>query len=119
MPIDPVQGALLLAVAVMVAFFVMRKLRFRRVRMQFPELLKAGAIVVDVRSRGEFASGARKGSINIPLDELPRGLKKLDPSKPVVLCCASGARSAAAERVLRQNGFTQVFNAGSWTALPA
>jgi phage shock protein E len=86
--------------------------------MQLPDLLKAGAVVVDVRSRGEFASGARKGSLNIPLHEFARSLKKLDRNKPVVLCCASGARSAQAEQLLRQEGFTQVVNVGAWTNIP-
>jgi len=99
-------------------FLGFRQLRFRKVRMQLPELLKAGAVVVDVRSRGEFASGARKGSLNIPLDEFQRGSAKLDRTKPIILCCASGARSGLAEKLLRQQGFNQVFNAGSWTSIP-
>jgi rhodanese-related sulfurtransferase len=101
-----------------IVFLGLRQLRFRKVRMQIPELLKAGAIIVDVRSRGEFASGARRGSLNIPLDEFQRGAGKLDRSKPIILCCASGARSGMAERLLRQLGFTQVFNAGSWSSIP-
>lgn len=119
MTIEPMQAVVGVILILGVAFLVNRKLRFRKVRMQIPDLLKAGAVIVDVRSRGEFASGARKGSINIPLDELARNVKKLDPGKPIVLCCASGARSAAAERMLRQQGFTQVVNAGSWAAIPA
>ncbi len=100
-------------------FVGLRRLRFRKARMQLPDLLKAGAVVVDVRSRGEFASGSRRGSINIPLDEFQRGLKKLDRSKPVILCCASGTRSAMAERMLREAGFGQVVNAGSWANISA
>lgn len=101
-----------------IAFLGYRQLRFRKVRMQLPELLKAGAVIVDVRSRGEFASGARRGSVNIPLDEFQRRAAKLDRSKPIILCCASGARSAMAEKLLRQQGFEQVFNAGSWASIP-
>ena len=119
MSLDPIQAFAGAVLILGVAFLIARKLRFRKVRMQIPELLQAGAVIVDVRSRGEFNTGARKGSINIPLDELPRNVKKLDPSKPIILCCASGARSAAAEKMLRQQGFTQVVNAGSWSAIPA
>lgn len=103
----------------MAVYLGLRRFRIRKVRMQLPDLLKAGAVVVDVRSRSEFASGSSRGSINIPLDELPRGLKKLDRSKPVILCCASGSRSALAERMLRQVGFEQVVNAGSWVNISA
>ena len=42
-------------------------------------------------------------------------LKELDKNKPIVVCCASGARSEAALRILKQNGFAEVINAGPWT----
>lgn len=115
---EPWQIAGVLFLAGIVGILGLRQFRFRKVRMQLPELLKAGAVIVDVRTRGEFASGARKGSVNIPLDELQHGLKRLDRNKPIVLCCASGARSAIAARLLRQQGFERVFNVGSWASIP-
>lgn len=36
--------------------------------VDFPELIKQGAIVLDVRSKGEYQGGHIKGSINIPVD---------------------------------------------------
>jgi rhodanese-related sulfurtransferase len=101
--------------AALAAFFGWRYLRFRSVKKRLPELLKQGAVVIDVRSPGEFASGSSKGSVNIPLPELEKSLARLDPGKPVVLCCASGTRSAAAAAVLKKRGFRIVFNAGPWT----
>ncbi|OGR59095.1 MAG: hypothetical protein A2X36_16900 [Elusimicrobia bacterium GWA2_69_24] len=80
-----------------------------------PELLARGAVIVDVRSPGEFAGGNRPGSINIPLDELPARAKELDPSKPVIVCCASGTRSGIARGILMAKGFREVLNAGPWT----
>lgn len=100
--------------AVLVGFFAWRFLRFHRVRNQLPSLLKQGAVVVDVRSRGEFASGARDGSMNIPLDELERNADKLDRERPVILCCASGTRSSMAAAILKRKGFGNVVNAGPW-----
>ncbi len=99
----------------LVAFFGWRLLRFRQVRSRLPSLLSQGAVVVDVRSRGEFLSGARDGSVNIPLDELERGAESLDREKPIVVCCASGTRSAMAASVLKRKGFQIVVNAGPWT----
>jgi rhodanese-related sulfurtransferase len=101
--------------AALLAFFGWRFESFRNVKKRLPELLKQGAVVVDVRSPQEFASGASKGSVNIPLGELPKNLSRLDREKPVVVCCASGTRSAAAKALLRSNGFKNVINAGSWT----
>ncbi len=69
---------------------------------------------MDVRSPGEFAGGHAEGSVNIPLQELEQRIKELDPSRWVIVCCASGTRSAMARRRLRARGFERVLNAGSW-----
>ncbi|MEQ1917829.1 MAG: rhodanese-like domain-containing protein [Elusimicrobiota bacterium] len=101
--------------AAVAAWFAWRFFRFRAVRSRLPELLRRGAVVVDVRSPSEYASGARPGSLNIPLGELGGRLKELDASKPVVVCCASGTRSGMAAALLARNGFKEVVNAGPWT----
>lgn len=81
------------------------------------QLLARGAQVVDVRSPAEFRGGHVPGSKNIPLDQIQTRSKELDRQKPVVLCCASGSRSAMAVSLLKRQGFTDVHNAGSWTAI--
>jgi phage shock protein E len=48
------------------------------------------------------------------LDTLRVNMGKLDAGKPVITCCASGARSNLARNVLLKNGFTEVYNGGSW-----
>lgn len=98
--------------AILIGFIAWRMVKFRVVKRKVPALLRNGAIIVDVRSRGEFAGAANPSSINIPLDELERGLGELDHAKPIVLCCASGSRSAMAAAILRRKGFRQVINAG-------
>lgn len=86
----------------------------------YKQLVKDGAVIVDVRSRAEFDGGHIKGSINIPVDQLAQNLGKLkDKSKPVITCCASGMRSAAAKNILRSNGYEHVYNGGGWTSLRA
>ncbi len=101
--------------AAFVGLVAWRFLRSRQVRKQLPALLSQGAIVVDVRSAAEYSSGARAGSINIPLAELESGANKLDHQKPVIVCCASGARSATAAALLKRKGFQNVVDAGPWT----
>ena len=76
-----------------------------------------GATIIDVRSKEEFQGGHLKNSINIPLDKLTHGLKKLDKNKPIITCCASGMRSASARSMLKSNGFELVYNGGSWKSL--
>ena len=81
------------------------------------ELLADGATIVDVRSKAEYASGHLKNSINIPLDSLKSNLGKINKSKPVITCCASGMRSASAKSILKSNGFEEVVNGGGWASL--
>lgn len=81
------------------------------------ELIRKGAIIIDVRSKGEYQGGHLKGSVNLPLRNLGDNLHKISKSKPIIVCCASGARSASARSILRANGFNEVYNAGSWTSL--
>lgn len=88
-------------------------------KADFAELVKNGAQIVDVRTKGEFASGHIKGSLNIPLQSLPQNLGKLKKNKPVITCCASGMRSASARGILKSNGFEEVHNGGGWASLKA
>lgn len=83
----------------------------------FKELVKNGAQIIDVRTRGEYASGHVKGSINIPLNELASNIKKLKKDKPIITCCASGMRSSSAKATLLSLGFTEVHNGGGWMSL--
>lgn len=71
------------------------------------------ALVVDVRTPGEFHGGAYPGAINIPLDELQSRLDELgNKDREITLYCASGARSAYAQRMLMQLGYNKVQNGG-------
>ncbi len=81
------------------------------------ELLRNGAVLVDVRTPGEYASGHARQSRNIPLDQLPQQLDSLKRiGKPIVFVCASGARSQHATDPARQAGI-EAYNAGSWSSL--
>jgi phage shock protein E len=86
-------------------------------KVNLQEIISNGAIILDVRTKGEYQSGHLKKSINIPVSNLQQNLKKLNKDKPIVTCCASGARSASARRLLKSNGFDQVYNGGSWYSL--
>ncbi len=85
--------------------------------VDYSELMKKGAQIIDVRSPGEFSTGHIKGSVNIPVQNLEKNLKKIKKDKPVITCCASGMRSASALRILKANGYKEVHNGGSWGSL--
>lgn len=65
---------------------------------------------IDVREAHERLARSIPGTLHIPLGALPRHLHRLDPSRPVVVHCKSGMRSAAACQLLRQMGFREVYN---------
>lgn len=81
------------------------------------EAIAAGAVLIDVRTPGEFASGNLKGSVNIPLDRLNSQVQVLKKDKPVVVFCRSGNRSMAAKAILDKKGFQQVVNGGGIGAM--
>ena len=106
-----------LLLALVIAYFGWRLLSSFLVRRRLPALLKDGAQVVDVRNPAEFAGGHASHSVNIPLPEIDARAAELDNGRQVIVCCASGTRSALAARRLRRLGFERVLNAGSWRAL--
>jgi len=83
------------------------------------EKIAAGARIVDVRTPAEFKDGAYPDAINIPLSILPVRMNDLEPrDKPIVLYCASGARSGQGLRILKAAGYTDVINAGGLDDMP-
>lgn len=87
-------------------------------KTNYADLVKNGAIIVDVRSKGEFAGGHIKGSINIPVEQLLKNLSRFkDKNKTIITCCASGMRSGSAKTLLLKNGYTDVHNGGGWGTL--
>jgi phage shock protein E len=84
------------------------------------EKIAAGARIIDVRTPAEFKDGAYPGAVNIPLPILPVKMMELEPKDtPIVLYCASGARSGQGARLLKQAGFTDVINAGGLDDMPS
>ena len=70
--------------------------------------------IVDVRTPAEFMGGCVAGSINIPLQEIDRRLEEIHTlQQPLILCCASGARSGAATQFLKSQGI-DCHNGGGW-----
>ncbi len=85
----------------------------------FKALVQQGALIIDVRTPGEFGGGHIKGSQNIPVDKIATQVEKLKKTgKPIITCCRSGARSGMAAGILKQNGI-QAYNGGPWNVLNA
>ncbi len=74
------------------------------------EKIGEGDLLLDVRSRDEFSQGNINDSVNIPIDELRKRLDEVPKDKNVFIYCEAGLRGYLAQRILKQNGFENVFN---------
>ncbi len=72
---------------------------------QAAQMIREGALIIDVRLPDEFEDRSIKGAENIPLYSLRDKSSEFDRFKPIVLCCNTGERSAAAAFILSKSGF--------------
>lgn len=85
-------------------------------------LKEPGVQLIDARTPGEFSGGHLANAVNLDWSggQLGVSVGKLDKSKPVLLYCASGRRSAAAREHLIKQGFADVVDLQggihAWTA---
>ena len=81
------------------------------------KLVREGAVIVDVRTKGEYGAGHIEGSRNIPLDSIKNQVTSLKQlNKLIVTVCRSGNRSAMAKSILTAAG-VEAYNGGAWTTL--
>jgi rhodanese-related sulfurtransferase len=77
--------------------------------------LPAHATLVDVRSTNEYMAGHLPGAINLPITQIEQEIVHRYPNRdtPLILYCASGARSEQALGMLQRLGYTDAHNGGS------
>lgn len=63
------------------------------------------AVVIDVREPNEWLRGTLPGSERLPLNNLPTAVGTMDPTRAVLLVCATGIRSTAGAKWLTSVGF--------------
>ena len=86
--------------------------------VNYAQLVKEGAVIIDVRTKGEFSGGHIKKSLNIPVDSILQQLHLLkDKNQTIITCCASGMRSRMAKGILKSKGYQNVHNGGSYISL--
>lgn len=81
--------------------------------------IRAGALLVDVRTPAEYAQGHLDDALNIPFDQIEERVAELgeDKDREIVVYCRSGRRSGIGEKTLRKLGFKNEFNAGGYEQL--
>ncbi len=77
---------------------------------ELTQLQSSGAWVIDVRTNSEYISGHIPSALNIPLDQLSGAAATWSTTQPIVVYCATGARSAQAATLLAERGFQEVYD---------
>ncbi|MEW5851836.1 MAG: rhodanese-like domain-containing protein [Myxococcota bacterium] len=78
------------------------------------ELVQKGALLLDVRTREEYAQRHIPGAVNVPVQELAQRVAEVgSKTRTVVVYCRSGQRSGVARDLLLRAGFQDVVNLGS------
>ena len=98
------------------AFFVLLKRAGRIPLADARKHLKNGALLIDVRTGGEFVSRHLPRAINLPLNEIDAILpcRVLDKSQVLLVHCQSGLRSGIAKKKMKALGYANVFNLGPY-----
>lgn len=106
----------LIVFGVAVLYFVYRRTGLLPLK-EAKEFQKKGALIIDVRTAGEYDSGHLSQAINLPLDQIETQIAAhvRDRNKIVLLHCQSGARSARAAKRLEALGYKNAFNIGSYS----
>jgi adenylyltransferase/sulfurtransferase len=76
------------------------------------QMLREGAVLLDVREPFEVAICAVAGSRHIPMRRIPENLPDLPADRPILVLCHTGMRSLRVTQFLRANGFAQTANVG-------
>ncbi len=108
---------LIIAGAFLLVYVVYRTYRFATLDDGLDAKIANGAVILDVRTEGEYKTGHIEGSLNISLGTIRERYVELDSSKTYITCCSHGLRSVKAEAILKEKGFKNVFNGGAWADL--
>lgn len=106
---------IIIIAAVFIAFLLLKRLT-QVTPASAREWLNKGALVIDVRSEAEFQERHLPDAINIPLNRLGDEIARHAPDKArsLLLHCLSGTRSGMGTSTLREMGYQNVFNLGSY-----
>jgi len=98
-------------------YIVYRTYSFINLTEGLGKKIENGAIILDVRTSKEYATGHIENSINISLGEIRERYIELDSSKTYITTCSHGLRSIKVKNLLKELGFKNVYNGGAWSDL--
>lgn len=103
--------------AILTVYIIYRVYRYQTLDDGLDQLIKKGAVILDVRTEKEYKMGHIEGSVNISLGTIKEKYTELDRNKTYITVCSHGLRSVKAETILKERGFRNVHNGGAWSDL--
>lgn len=110
------KNVLLLCGIILTVYVAYRVYKYQTLDEGLPQLIKKGAVILDVRTEKEYRTGHIEGSMNISLGEIRERYIELDRDKTYITVCSHGLRSVKVESILKEKGF-KVYNGGAWSDL--
>lgn len=103
------------ALALLLGFILLRRVGQVPVK-KAKELIRQGGMIIDVRTSTEYMAGHLSQAVNVPVDEIDTVIpgRVKDRNRILLLHCQSGLRSRTAKEKLEKQGYTQVYNLGSY-----
>lgn len=102
---------------IITVYVIYRIYKYQTLDNGLGQLIRNGAVILDVRTEKEYSTGHIPGSKNISLGTIRQRYVELDPGKTYITVCSHGLRSVKAENILKEKGFKKVYNGGAWSDL--
>ncbi|MCW1962140.1 rhodanese-like domain-containing protein [Chryseobacterium viscerum] len=110
--------SILIMCGIAITVYVVYKIyRLQTLDNGLSELIKKGAVILDVRTEKEYETGHIEGAVNISLGTIRERYVELNPEKTYITVCSHGLRSVKAENILKEKGFKHIYNGGAWSDL--
>ncbi len=109
--------ALTLAASALALYVIYRCYYMLHLDGKLDDRLREAPVILDVRTAGEWRGGHIEGSVNIALSKLHHGPIPIDKHQLIITCCSHGLRSVKAVNILRERGYSRVYNGGAWSDL--
>jgi rhodanese-related sulfurtransferase len=111
------KAIIIIASALLLIYAGYRTYRYATMTKGLDQLIRRGAVILDVRTPQEYATGHIEGSVNTSLGTLRERYTELDKSRTYITVCSHGLRSVKVQQLLEERGFKHVYNGGAWADL--
>jgi rhodanese-related sulfurtransferase len=111
------KAIIIIASTLLLIYAGYRTYRYATMTKDLDQLIGRGAVILDVRTPQEYATGHIEGSVNISLGTIRERYTELDTAQTYITVCSHGLRSVKVQQLLEERGFKHVYNGGAWADL--